>query len=426
MTDYAVPLVKVLLTSFISTFIIFNFIDRLFVRRYSEKWKYAGPFFLSWCLFIASAFFANGLISILITLSVTFLTALCLYHAGKSSDVLKLCLFLIYIILTEIVGQIVLSLIGGQAVSISHGDLLQSSITFVCYQFVMYFVSKKKSKFDHAGNLITLVVIPAISLFQLFVLVYLLKDQTDSTNKVLVLGACLLVLAINLIIYVLFQRIAVLNYQKMQYQLLQQQSQAQYKYFHELEQNYEEARKFFHDIKNHLNVMEELYKGAEPSANEYAEGIRNEMAQLDTVAPSTNRIINILIYKWRSEAKKHGITFTCQCEDIDLSFIEDKDLATILSNLLDNAFEECSANSFEHNFVDFTLCKINNFIVINLSNSSESVLSYAGERLRSGKENHLGLGLTNVQTTVENYQGVMAVSQKNQVFTVQLTFFGQE
>lgn len=425
MNDYIIPLLRVNLSSFISIFIIFNFIDRLFIRRYVERWKYKAAFFLSWCLFIVSAFFANGLISITITVSVTFITAFYLYNTNKSSDVLNICLFLIFIMLTEIVVQIIISLNSASQVSILHGDIVQSIITFTCYQFMMYFVMKQKKGFDNAGNILTLIIIPAISLFQIIVLVYLLKDQTHSTNKILILGACVLVFVMNLIIYVLFHRISTLHYEKAQYQLLEQQRQSQYKYFNELEQKYEESRKFFHDIKNHLNIIEELYKDSDSTTNAYAERLKKEMDTLAIATSSTNRIINILVYKWETVAKKQNIAFCYQCEDVDLSFMEDKDLATILSNLLDNAFEECTTNTLPHNFIDFTLCKINNFIVINISNSSESTLTYVGERLCSGKENHLGLGLTNVQSTVEKYQGLLDISQQDQVFTVQLTFFGQ-
>lgn len=425
MTEYILPFAKVILTSFVSVFIIFNFMERIFKRKYFVRRIYVIAFILGCLLFIASAFFANGLISISISVSLTFIIAICLYNARKSSDILIVCLFLVFIMLTEIVGQIIISLISIEPVSISHGDILQSMTTFTCYQLVMYFLMKQKKEFNNAGNWITLVVIPAISLFQIIVLFYLLKDQTDSNSKILVLSACLLMFVINIVIYFLFNRIANLNYDKSQYQLLEQQRQLQYKYFNELEQNYEESKKFFHDIKNHLNIIEELYKSTDSSTKGYTKTIKSEIKNLELHKPSNNRIINILIHKWLPKAQKYGIDFSYQCEDVDLSFMTDMDLATILSNLLDNAFEECLENNLEANFVDFNLCKINDFIVISLSNSSESVPTYSGEQLLSGKENHFGLGLKNVQTTVEKYQGLMNIKYPNQVFTIQITFFGQ-
>lgn len=424
MTEFTLSILKVIITSFVAAFIIFNFMERIFKRRYHQKRLYVSGFVISCCLFFLSAVFANGIISIAITVAVTFITAFYLYNAQKSSDVLIICLFLIFVMLTEIVGQIIVSFISTDPLSISHGDILQSTITFTCYQLVMYFITKQKREFNNAGNWITLVVIPAISIFQITVFVYLLKDQTNNNNKLLVLCACLSIFAVNVIIYVLFERIAKLNFEKTQFQLLEQQRQAQYKYFNELEQNYQESRKFFHDIKNHLNVMEELYKNNDSSNAEYAETLRLDMDKLAVQVPSRNRIINVLIQKWLSEAAKQNISFNYQCEDVDLSFISDRDLVTILTNLFDNAFEECAANGKKDNFIDFSLCQINNFVVIQLFNSSHSDLNLESEPLRSSKENHLGLGLTNVRVTVEKYQGMVDIKQENQVFTVQLTFFG--
>lgn len=421
-----IPLLKIIVTSFVSVFIIINFMDRICKRKMVVKRTYIVAFILSLLLFIISAIIANPIISITITIAVIFGNAFFLYDAKKSSDILILCLFLIFLMLTEIIGQIVVSFISVGPVSISHGDLMQSTITFTCYQLVMYFVTSRMQEFNSAGNLITLVVIPTISLFQMFILLYLLKDQTDYSSKLLVLFGTLLIFVINIIIYILFNRISMLNYEKSQYQLLEQQQKAQYKYFNELEQNYEESRKFFHDIKNHLNIIEELYKNEKTVSATYAESLRCEMDKLDVPIPSSNRIINILIYNWLPKAEKHGITFSYQCEDIDLSFISDKDLATILSNIFDNAFEECLTNQCTNNFIDFNVCKINNFVVISLTNSCHSKIIYASDKLISGKENHLGLGLENVRKTVMNYHGIMDINNDNQTFTIQLTFFGQD
>ena len=68
-------------------------------------------------------------------------------------------------------------------------------------------------------------------------------------------------------------------------------------------------------------------------------------------------------------AQRNDIEFIYNCEDTALSFIDDIDLTIILSNLLDNAFEECMNNKAEHNTINLCICQINNFNIINLTNT---------------------------------------------------------
>lgn len=425
MSEFTLQFIKIAFSSFVSIFILFHFMDRVFNRIYQSKGLYYGMFILCWILFIVCAVFENALVSLAFSTVLTIGIGILLYDARKNSDILTLFLFLLFLMLTEVLGQFIVALIFSRPLSIAHGDTMQSLITFTCYQIAIYFICRKKKEFNRAGNWITIIVIPAISLFQIYAILSLLNTQADTTEMFLAVSSCLLMFMINIIVFTLFNRIAKLHYENEQYQLLEQQKQMQYKYFNELEQNYEESKKFFHDIKNHLNTIEQLYQWGDGATKEYVSTLKEKMNDLGKPIPSKNRIVNILIHKWELEAKTKGVDFTYQCENVDLSFVSDIDLNTILTNLLDNAFEECFSNRLERNFVTFSLCQINNFVVINIVNSCGTVPVSSGQQLLSQKENHFGLGLTNVQKTVERYQGILDTKYEDQTFTVQLTFFGQ-
>lgn len=423
MSETILQLLKIILSSFVSIFIILHFMDRIFRRIYPSKALYLGTFLLGWLVLVGIAILENALISIVLSTILIFMIGLCLYDTKRSSDILILFLFFLFLVLTEVIGQFIVALIYSHPLSIAPGDMMQSLITFTCYQISIYFISKQRRTFHYATNWILLIVIPTISLFQIYVTLQLLNEQTNTATMSLAVISCMLTFIINVIVFVLFNQMATLHYENEQYQLLEQQKQMQYQYFNELEQNYEESQKFFHDIKNHLDTIEKLYQSEDSKTKEYVTTLKNKMQELNQLPPSNNRIINILIPKFISKTKTNQIHFSYHCEDLSFDFISDIDLNTIFTNILDNAFEECLNSTLKTKFIELSIGQINNFIVINLVNSCETIPISSDEKLLSQKEDHLGLGLINVQATIKKYHGIMDTYYENQIFTNQITFF---
>ena len=121
-------------------------------------------------------------------------------------------------------------------------------------------------------------------------------------------------------------------------------------------------------------------------------------------------------------AQRNDIEFIYNCEDTALSFIDDIDLTIILSNLLDNAFEECMNNKAEHNTINLCICQINNFNIINLTNTCYTPPQLNHNRYLSTKAGHSGIGMINVENTVKKYNGSFMSEFKDHLFTTQITF----
>ena len=60
-----------------------------------------------------------------------------------------------------------------------------------------------------------------------------------------------------------------------------------------------------------------------------------------------NKILKVIINNAIFRSERDNIQFNMNIEDIDVSFIADIDLTTMLANLLDNAFDACSAHKQE-------------------------------------------------------------------------------
>lgn len=83
-------------------------------------------------------------------------------------------------------------------------------------------------------------------------------------------------------------------------------------------------------------------------------------------------------------------------------------MTTIFSNLLDNAIEACSKVPIERRKIDLTVYKFNEFITISIRNPYNGKLVWDKDSLVSTKGGkHMGLGLKNVKSAVEKYEGTM-------------------
>lgn len=426
MSEITIQVISIAITCFVNAFIFFNFMERIFSRVYRSKALYFVLFVATGIVLTASNLFEILIVNMFVSIALIFAIGIGLYGAKKSSDLLIMFLLYMFLALTELIGQAVLALMHSHPLSVSSGNITQSLITFFCYQVVMFFIARNKIDFNRTGSLIMLAAIPVISLFLLYTIMQILTEQSGSREVLFVSIGFILVFAINIIVFALFNRIAELNYKNEQLLLLEQQKQLQYRYFGDLERKHEETRKLFHDINNHLNTLEQLHRQEYSQAVGYADALRDKVNSLNYSQPTNNRILNILIIGRIEQAKSNNIEFNYNCEDIDLGFIADIDLNTILTNLLDNAFDECVSNRLGNNYIDLSICQINGFVIFNISNSCESPPQKKGSHYISKKEKHMGLGLENVRSTSEKYNGSIRIHYENHVFTVQITFPGHE
>lgn len=412
------------ITIFINVFIMFNFCERMYQKVYQNPLIYIGLFLLSYLAILLINFMGLYELNLPAFTLLLLGIGIKLYGASKGSDILSMFLFILFISSIEIIGQMIISLIYATPFNLPAGSLAQSTIVFFSYQTLMFVIERKKLTFRVTNHWLTLVIIPMISLYLIFVIINLMAGHSSYKYVLLGASACILVFVSNIVVYFLFSRIALLHAQKEQYQMMEQQKQLQYRFFNELEQKNENARKLFHDIKNHLNTLEYLYEGDAPTASEYTHTLRKRMDDL-TAPLAGNRVLNILLNDRKALAASQNIEWIVNCEDIDLTFISDFDLTTIMSNLLDNAFDECINNNLEKNTIEISICQINYFIVFLVANSCMTEPKRRGSRYLSQKENHMGLGILNVQDVVDQYGGSMNITYKDNFFTVQITFSGQ-
>ena len=67
------------------------------------------------------------------------------------------------------------------------------------------------------------------------------------------------------------------------------------------------------------------------------------------------------------------------------------------------------------------MSKINGFLIINMENSYDGKLKEHKNKLLSTKNNHDGVGINIVQSTVEKYNGIFSIKHKDNIFKAEIT-----
>ena len=98
--------------------------------------------------------------------------------------------------------------------------------------------------------------------------------------------------------------------------------------------------------------------------------------------------------------------------------IADKELVSLIGNILDNAVE---ASSHMHNgFIDFSMSYHNGAVRIEMKNSVPEIIRFTGEGLPMTTRASGGVGMRSVRSVVDSHNGMLRCMQEGDVFITQV------
>lgn len=204
--------------------------------------------------------------------------------------------------------------------------------------------------------------------------------------------------------------------------LLEKQIATQISYYEDREKSYAGIRRFKHDYVNHINSIRSLLK-----AERYDE-ILEYLGNITTILPSDKLLFNTgnfisdaILSDKQSSITKENIML--QFEGTIPTLINGTDLCIILGNAVDNAIEACRALDGEKTISIYGGFDHGYFImaVTNPTDECEKPSGFLPFTTKTDKSEH-GLGLLNIRSVVEKYNGYMKIENEDNVFTLSLTF----
>ncbi|MCZ0703548.1 hypothetical protein J2T56_001749 [Natronobacillus azotifigens] len=177
----------------------------------------------------------------------------------------------------------------------------------------------------------------------------------------------------------------------------------------------------YHDLKNQIIALraEEDPEKRNAYLTKMEEDIQAFAAQYKT----GNKVLDTLLASKNMYCIKNGITLTCVADGTLLNGMDVMDICTIFGNALDNAIEyEKKVEDKEKRLIHVSVFAQKTFFMIRVENYFEGNLELEGDLPLTTKKDkyYHGYGLKSIRYSVQKYDGVAKVDQKNNWFELKI------
>lgn len=407
---------------------MFQFMFEMYLPKYKEKWKYITIFFL----FVIGAVYFNRLnIPIFKTLfgicSICVISLTCFRGVPQKKILIYSLIYFLYIIWIDAFSVLGIALLTKLTILEVRESTRLLFLTGICSQIFMlcsYKLVISLFKKHHINDSIAFrqnIFLVILVLFEITLVTYMmLKVEADSSGMLLLfITICLL--GMDLYLIKLFQDISQKYQLEKEIYLKEQQQIMQSSYYKSIETQYEHSRRLIHDMKNHIQTLEELYNtGNIIEAEAYAQRIFENMDKMGARFKCSSRILTIIFNDKILKCDEKGIEVKINMEDIDLNFIDAFDMTTIFSNLWDNAIEACEEVETDSKKIEIKIFNFQDFITISIRNTCATSFDTTKELQTTKGGSHMGIGLKNIRTTVEKYDGTFQFNSSNRMFEAKI------
>ena len=188
----------------------------------------------------------------------------------------------------------------------------------------------------------------------------------------------------------------------------------------------DEIRSRQHDYKNHLQVMTSLLQGNDilqrEKAEEYISTMSADAEYVSEIIKTKDPVLGALLYNKKNSALKQGVNFQVfGCKD-EISFpMEDYELISVISNLIDNAFEAAIPGGVVRFSIgtEYGL----NYMQVENTGSLPEVPANLFARGYSTKDKKRGYGLYNVKRIVTKHKGTIEATVDKGMVSFRIAFF---
>ena len=282
------------------------------------------------------------------------------------------------------------------------------------------------STLNIVGGMLVRIVLE-ISMVKVGEEVFLLFEEKPELIWKVPMIAILIYIGEIFIIYI-YQQYVKLQKEQQRHFIEEQQMKAMQRRLEEAENFYGSVRKVRHDMRNHMSNIKGLAaSGKYEMVEHYIEKLDETIQTLEYKFVTGNAVTDVVINDKYHKAVNAGILFQVRFYYKHTDTISVFDIGIILDNLLDNAIEACQRLEEKQKFINLTLKRNNNFLLIEVENNFDGILrldeskEFLLTRKQSSLPNFLlehGIGLKNVKEIAERYLGDLDIQINGKVFRV--------
>lgn len=256
---------------------------------------------------------------------------------------------------------------------------------------------------------LSLFIVIEITLLILTMIDFYVAPSYRSTLTLIVISLNVISLIIYIFICKTIQEHAI---KQADISLYKKQIQIQKEYQLVKENNLEITKKIYDKIFNELKSSQ-FVQYHENEAREYANKLIKENSSLYHTDFCQNKIIDAILYNKSLVAKEYNINFSAAVHIPDNINIEQIDLISLYTNLIDNAIE---ANlKLPENKRNFTIESrlYMNYLIIKTSNTIDSLNINENFTTTKHNKNDHGLGMIIIKNIVDKYNGTINIDKNN-------------
>lgn len=415
-----------LITTIAANMITFMYLKKKYDYRFKKPIIYVCAFSLWSLLMFGINTFNNPLLNMLYAFLSVEIICICFFKATVKNSIVYNVLLMLIAIFCEASTFFIWSAVFGKTTDEIYMNEQLTFISNLLY-ILMYYIAYRilllvTVKSDITDLRIKETIFLALTtIFENLIVYNFTLKMATKTDGIMIIAMLIGFLFFNIFVTYLIKSVSDAYKYKYEISLLTKQSELQLENYRDLDFKYNQSRKIIHDMKKHLVVYRDL---EDDKAENYRQTLENEIDKLYRGYQCSNTILSIITSQKYSQSEKNHIDVNVRMEDLPLSFISDLDITAIFANLWDNAIEACIEIDEKDRRIDFFMRKVNGFIIINMENSysnGTTLYDNSGKPI-SSKKNHMGLGLSIVESTVKKYNGFFHICKdKKGLFVVELT-----
>ncbi len=322
--------------------------------------------------------------------------------------------------------------------SIHRGYFLKEKITDVQYLLANYLIAlfgkailfllvlivRKKFKNERNRTLqdyewMNFLLFPIFTIVMISALLLLFDDvKTLQQSSVLFVIAAGMV-GMNMMFFFLMNNIMERQFKINENKIFQVQVKNEMEMYRSISENFDKQKRKTHEYKNQIICIESLLaKQQYAELGNYVNKIYGSLnKELDAIN-TNNVIVNAILNTKYQEALSKDIVFVFKINDLSEIAIQDEDVVTILSNLLNNAIEACEQCENDK-IIKIKLVKEDDFTIIAVKNTYNGTLQYENNEIKTtkkeNKEEH-GVGIKNIIKVIEQYDGSYVIESNHMEF----------
>jgi hypothetical protein len=267
--------------------------------------------------------------------------------------------------------------------------IISKIIYFAISQLLAFLINKLKFKSNKSTRFIPLFIFPILSIAMsfLFLRITFINNYNNDSYNIGFLVISILMIISSLYIFIYYQFLAKNDDKLNELQAENRLHEINNNYLEILQHQNDEMHMMFHDTKNHFLTISNM--DTKEEIDKYISNVIGDIQKYDVIQHTNNKILDLLLSKYAVLCKNNNIAFNIEVRTANLNYISDSDLSIIINNLMDNALEATKLSS--ERVIDFSLRCVNDFDVLDISNSCDNEPLHYGRRLvttKTSKELH--------------------------------------